>query len=98
MMEPRADNRSELDTATDALGMPRARLHWPKSPLDARTIRRSALMLGDYLRVHDLGRLRLDPWLASEPVQFPAEGGTGRAASYGGNAHGSHARGGRRRR
>lgn len=72
--EPRADNRIELDTVTDSLGMPRARLVWRKSPLDARTIRRSALMLGDYLRIHDLGRLRLDPWLASEPVQFPTEG------------------------
>jgi choline dehydrogenase-like flavoprotein len=72
--EPRRDNRIELDTATDALGMPRTRLYWRKSVLDAHTAKATALALGRYLLDRDIGRVRLDPWLAAEDVQFPGEG------------------------
>ncbi|SFH81286.1 GMC oxidoreductase [Modicisalibacter xianhensis] len=75
--EPHPESRIELDTATDKLGMPRARLIWRKTPLDARTVRDSTLLLGDYLRDQNAGRLQLAPWLANEAVEaieFPADG------------------------
>ncbi|MEC9482320.1 MAG: GMC oxidoreductase [Halomonas sp.] len=73
--EPQFDNRVSLDEMEkDKLGMPRARLVWRKSALDVKTVRDSALLLGNYLRDQDIGRLQLASWLANDHVQFPAEG------------------------
>lgn len=72
--EPRADNRIELDVERDQLDMPRARLHWHKSELDVHTVRETALTVGRYLLDHDIGRLRIEPWLLQEPAVFPEVG------------------------
>ena len=72
--EPRYDNRIELSDELDSLGVPRSRLVWRQSALDRHTIRESMLMLGEYLRDYDLGRLQLADWLAETPVQLPTEG------------------------
>ncbi|MBS9404768.1 GMC family oxidoreductase [Halomonas sp. TRM85114] len=72
--EPRRENRIELTREVDSLGMPRARLVWHQSALDVRTIRDSALLFGDYLRHHDIGRLQLADWLTTAPIHPPVEG------------------------
>ncbi|MGO2243203.1 MAG: FAD-dependent oxidoreductase [Halomonas sp.] len=72
--EPRHDNHIELSDDVDSLGVPRTRLVWQQSDLDRHTIRESMLMLGEYLRENDLGRLQLADWLAETPVQIPSDG------------------------
>lgn len=72
--EPRRENRIELGDEIDSLGMPRSRLIWRHSPLDIRTIRHSVQRLGDYLRKHDVGRLKLADWLTQAPISLPTRG------------------------
>ncbi|MBR9903058.1 MAG: GMC family oxidoreductase, partial [Gammaproteobacteria bacterium] len=72
--EPRYDNRIELSDELDKLGVPRSRLVWQQSELDRRTIRESMLLLGEYLRDNEVGRLQMAPWLADTPVQLPTDG------------------------
>ncbi|MBT2785111.1 MULTISPECIES: GMC family oxidoreductase [unclassified Halomonas] len=72
--EPRYDNRIELSDELDKLGVPRSRLVWRQSELDRRTIRESMLLLGEYLRDNEVGRLQLADWLADTPVQLPTDG------------------------
>ncbi|TVP47379.1 MAG: GMC family oxidoreductase [Halomonas sp.] len=72
--EPRYENRIELSEELDDLGIPRSRLVWRQSELDRHTIRESMLLLGEYLRDNDLGRLQLADWLADTPVKLPTEG------------------------
>lgn len=72
--EPRFDNRIELSSEQDALGIPRSRLVWQQSALDRHTIRESMLLLGEHLLEHNLGRLQLADWLATLPVALPTEG------------------------
>ena len=72
--QPRYDNRIELGDELDALGIPRSRLVWQQSELDHRTIRESMLLLGEYLRDNNLGRLQMAEWLAETPVRLPTEG------------------------
>jgi choline dehydrogenase-like flavoprotein len=64
--EPRAENRIELDSERDALGMPRARLVWRKSDTDLRTVRETALRFGAHFARSDGGRVRVDPWVMGE--------------------------------
>ena len=72
--EPRVENRIELSEELDELGVPRSCLVWQQSELDRRTIRESMLMLGEYLRDNEVGRLQMAEWLADTPVQLPTEG------------------------
>ncbi len=69
---PRAENRVELGGETDALGMPRPRLHWRKSAVDRRTPRVVAEALGAYLAETDAGRVRLWPWILGDG-DFPGD-------------------------
>ena len=71
--EPRADNRIELSSMRDALGVPRPKLFWRKGEADLRTVRVAAERLGAYLAQSEAGRLRLDPWVLGEEP-YPAEG------------------------
>ncbi|MGQ7261507.1 FAD-dependent oxidoreductase [Vreelandella sp. V005] len=72
--EPRFENRIELSEELDELGVPRSRLVWQQSELDRRTIRESMLLLGEYLRDNEVGRLQMAEWLADTPVQLPTDG------------------------
>lgn len=72
--EPRFENRIELSEELDELGVPRSRLVWQQSELDRRTIRESMLLLGEYLRDNEVGRLQMADWLADTPVQLPTDG------------------------
>lgn len=64
--EPRAENRVALSAKKDPYGAPLADLHWRKSQLDLKTVHTAGRLLGDYLMRHDIGRLRLDPWLLGQ--------------------------------
>jgi choline dehydrogenase-like flavoprotein len=68
--EPTAENRVSLTSDIDALGIPRVNLHWQKTELDRRTAKVSAELFGNYIARANLGRLRLEPWLADN-LDFP---------------------------
>lgn len=60
---PRADNRIELGAETDALGVPRLKLHWTKSAAERKTVEMATRLFGEALIARDLGRLRIRRWL-----------------------------------
>ena len=72
--EPVADNRVPLSsTEVDKFGMPRSVLHWRKTQRDLETVRKSAIVMGQYMAEHDLGRLRLKEWVLGEE-DYPEDG------------------------
>ncbi len=69
---PNPNSRVTLDTEKDALGVPRARLHWELTPLDKRSIRTLYTVLGQQVGLADVGRIRLHEWLQDETdLTFP---------------------------
>lgn len=71
--EPRYENRIELSDELDELGCRVAdwyggNLIWIAAPFA------SMLLLGEYLRDNEVGRLQMEPWLAATPVELPSEG------------------------
>jgi choline dehydrogenase-like flavoprotein len=63
--EPNPDSRVTLGDELDALGQPRAHLHWSLSETDLRSTRRSQEIVGEELARAGLGRMRLlgeDDW------------------------------------
>lgn len=63
---PNPDSRVTLDTEVDALGMPRATLHWVLTPLEKRSIREIYKLIGKELGIIDKGRVRLMKYLRDE--------------------------------
>lgn len=63
---PNPDSRVTLDTEVDALGMPRAMLHWVLTPLEKRSIREIYKLIGRELGIIDKGRVRLMEYLRDE--------------------------------
>ncbi|MDO3628716.1 FAD-dependent oxidoreductase [Mucilaginibacter sp. BT774] len=63
---PNPNSRITLDSETDALGMPRARLHWVLTPLEKRSIREIYKLIGTELGLLDKGRVRLMEYLRDE--------------------------------
>lgn len=63
---PNPDSRITLDTEVDALGMPRAVLHWVLTPLEKRSIREIYKLIGTELGIIDKGRVRLMEYLRDE--------------------------------
>jgi choline dehydrogenase-like flavoprotein len=61
---PRPENRIELDSQTDALGVPRPRLYWKKAEFERKSALTQAVLVGDALIKHDIGRLRIRNFLA----------------------------------
>ncbi len=57
---PNPDSRVTLDTARDALGMPRAKLDWRLSEIDRRSFEESFALLGRAFGAAQLGRIRYD--------------------------------------
>ncbi|MBS1503093.1 MAG: GMC family oxidoreductase [Bacteroidetes bacterium] len=63
---PNPDSRVTLDTETDALGMPRADLHWVLTPLEKRSIRTIYEIVGQQVGAASKGRVRLLEYLWDE--------------------------------
>jgi choline dehydrogenase-like flavoprotein len=63
---PNPDSRVTLDTELDALGVPRAMLHWVLTPLEKRSIREIYKVIGQELGIADKGRVRLMEYLRDE--------------------------------
>jgi choline dehydrogenase-like flavoprotein len=60
---PRPENRVELDTQVDALGVPRSRLYWKKADSERKTAATMTRLLGEGLIAQDIGRLRMRNYL-----------------------------------
>lgn len=74
--EPQADSYLTLSTETDALQMPRVRLHWTISDLTISTIRAVAALLQKEFVQAGLGTVELLPWLtdtAADPRRWLAD-------------------------
>lgn len=63
---PMESNRVALSsTDRDETGVPRIDLHWKKDALDRRTLHEGLRLFGETLAAKDLGRIRIDDWVAS---------------------------------
>jgi choline dehydrogenase-like flavoprotein len=71
---PESSNRIELDSDTDALGMPRPVLHWRRSPMERKAAIVGARMFGEWLIERNLGRLRIRRWLLDDAPWSEREG------------------------
>lgn len=60
---PNPDSRVVLDRERDALGVPRIRLDWRTSPLDAESVAGLVQALGEETERLGLGRVEAAPWL-----------------------------------
>jgi choline dehydrogenase-like flavoprotein len=60
---PNPSSRITLDTEKDALGVPRASLHWILTSLEKRSIRKIYELLGDEVGQSGTGRIRLMDYL-----------------------------------
>lgn len=63
---PNPDSRVTLDRQVDALGVPRAMLHWVLTPLEKRSIREIYKLIGTELGITEKGRVRLMEYLRDE--------------------------------
>jgi choline dehydrogenase-like flavoprotein len=63
---PNPNSRITLDTAQDALGVPRSILHWELTPLEKRSIRTIYELIGQQLGISSKGRVRLMEYLQDE--------------------------------
>ena len=63
---PNPDSRVTLDTEKDALGVPRAMLHWVLTPLEKRSLREIYRLIGQQLGLKEKGRVRLMEYLRDE--------------------------------
>jgi choline dehydrogenase-like flavoprotein len=62
---PNANSRITLDDEKDAMGMPRARLHWELGALEKHSIRTICTVIGDEVRRLGIGSVKLLPYLNS---------------------------------
>jgi len=75
---PNPDSRVTLETEKDALGMPRATLHWVLTPLEKRSIRKIYELLGQELGKAGIGRVKMMEYLWDEKdFTWPAFTGGG---------------------
>jgi len=63
---PNRESRVELDTQRDALGMPRAKLHWELTSLEKHSFRTICQLFGRQVGIADVGRVRLLEYLWDE--------------------------------
>jgi choline dehydrogenase-like flavoprotein len=63
---PNPDSRVTLDTEKDALGMPRAQLHWVLTQLEKRSIRKIHELIGQEVGKTGAGRVKLLEYLWDE--------------------------------
>ncbi|MEB0263913.1 MULTISPECIES: GMC family oxidoreductase [unclassified Mucilaginibacter] len=63
---PNPDSRVTLDTERDALGVPRAMLHWELTPLEKHSLRGIHKIIGEQIGITEAGRVRLMEYLRDE--------------------------------
>jgi len=63
---PNPDSRISLDTEKDALGMPRAHVHWQLSQLEKKSMRKIYEIIGQEAGRASAGRIRLLEYLQNE--------------------------------
>ncbi len=63
---PNPESRVTLDTEKDALGVPRANLHWKLTRLEKTSIRKLHILIGQQAGISGIGRLRMMDWLDDE--------------------------------
>ena len=63
---PRYDNRVALDEETDQYGVPRPVLYWTRSDFDRKTITEATKLLASQFAELDLGRIRVEEWVADD--------------------------------
>lgn len=69
---PLASNQVALSKESrDKNGVPRIELHWKKDLLDRRTFHEGLRLFGETLATKDLGRVRIDDWVAAG--EFPTD-------------------------
>ena len=64
-------SRVRLGQATDRFGLRRIELDWRFSEIDYRTVHMAAMTFGRMLAEHDVGRLKLNPWLTNGEGGLP---------------------------
>lgn len=75
---PNPDSRITLDKEKDALGMPRANLHWVLTPLEKHSIRKIYELIGQQIGKSGAGRVKLMEYLWDEKdTAWPAFTGGG---------------------
>jgi choline dehydrogenase-like flavoprotein len=68
---PQPENRIELGTRTDALGVPLTRLYWKKTDIERKTAATIARLMGEALIKEDIGRMRMRNYL-TDGTAWPA--------------------------
>ncbi|MET3981232.1 choline dehydrogenase-like flavoprotein [Mucilaginibacter sp. UYP25] len=63
---PNPNSRVTLDTEKDALGVPRAMLHWELTPLEKHSLRGIYKIIGEQIGIAEAGRVRLMEYLRDE--------------------------------
>jgi choline dehydrogenase-like flavoprotein len=63
---PNPSSRVVLSKEKDALGVPRANLHWAMLPIDKRTVRKLNELMGQLIGAAGIGRVRLYDFLRDE--------------------------------
>jgi choline dehydrogenase-like flavoprotein len=63
---PNADSRITLDSEKDALGMPRAQLHWVLTPLEKSSLRKIGELIGQQAGEASVARVQLMDYLQDE--------------------------------
>lgn len=66
---PNPDSRVVLSDEIDALGVPRANLHWSMQPIDKYTVRKLNTLVGQLVGEAGIGRVRLYDFLLNEKDQ-----------------------------
>lgn len=75
---PNPLSRVTLDSEKDALGMPRATLHWELTQLEKKSIRKLYELIGQQVGIAGIGRVRLVDWLQDEQdTSWPTTLGAG---------------------
>ena len=63
---PNPNSRVTLDTEKDALGMPRANLHWQLTPLEKHSLRNINTVIGQEVGRASMGRVNIYDYLQDE--------------------------------
>ncbi len=71
---PVPENRIELGSKKDAMGVPLTRLYWKISATERKTASVATLLLGEALVKKDIGRLRIRNYLTNAAAAWPDDG------------------------